>query len=343
MARVAIIGTGLIGASIGLRLKASRPTRDLEVAGFDRDPQVSRAAARVGAIDVDARSLEEAVRGASLVVLSTPVLALRALMDEIAPALAEDAVVTDTGSTKADVMAWARAALPERVHFVGGHPMAGKTDTGPEAAEATLFEGARWVIVPSTRAPESAVATVRAFVESMGAREMFMDAEEHDAYVAAISHLPMMAANALFSLMRHSEAWPELAQLAASGFRDTTRLAGTDPDMAFDIAATNRAQIVHWLERYREALGDLQRRIADVGAEQDLYKALQQSSWDYSAFLQGEVGRKEIDEGPELPRLDFSSLLMGEAAAEKLRQITRRSEERLAELEGRRRPPGRDD
>ena len=334
MRRIAIIGTGLIGASIGLRLKAASNIPDLEVAGFDRDRAPAREARRVGALDVAVRDPREAVREASLVILSTPVLALRGVMAEIAPALEDSAVVTDTGSTKAEVMAWADSELPQRVSFIGGHPMAGKTEAGPGFAEATLFEGARWVIVPATSAPESAVNTVRGLVEMMGATEMFMDADEHDSYLAAISHLPQLAATAMFSLARSSEAWPELSLLAAGGFRGATRLAGTEPNVAFDIAVTNRTQIIHWLQRYQDALGELQKRIEDQEGEEELFRHIAESSWTYTSFINGEVGRTEVDErGTDVPLMDFASMLVGEAIASKMREITRRSEERLAELE----------
>ena len=333
MPRITIIGTGLIGTSIGLRLKASKTANDLEVVGFDRDWSVTKRARSRGALDNAARHLPEAVRGAALVILCTPVLALRRTMGDIARALEDGTVVTDTGSTKAEVMRWAEQELPPKVGFIGGHPMAGKTDPGPDAADAKLFEGARWVIVPSVRAPEFAVRAVRDFVHTMGATEMFMDAEEHDAYVAAISHLPMMAATAMFTLARESEAWPELSALTSSGFRDSTRLAGTEANVAFDITVTNRTQIVHWIQRYREALRELQERIASDDDE-ELFRFIAQSSWDYMSFLTGETRRKEADEtGPGIPHIDLTGMLMGEGAAQKLRELGDRSEQRLSDLD----------
>jgi prephenate dehydrogenase len=254
-------------------------------------------------------------------------------MADIAPALEEGAIVTDTGSTKTEVIAWAGRELPDENSFVGGHPMAGKTDAGPSFAESNLFEGARWVIVPSRHASEGAVRTVRNLVETMGATEMFMDAEEHDAYVAAISHLPLMAATAMFTMTRDSEAWPEMSKLAAGGFNDTTRLAGTEANVAFDIAVTNRTQIVHWLERYREALADLQERLSDEEGE-DLFRHMAQTSWDYTSYREGATGREEIDQkASPMPRAELGNLFMGEALASKMRELTAASEERLRELD----------
>lgn len=339
MRRVAIIGTGLIGASIGLRLKDAGKIPDLEIAGFDRDGGAGRAARSAGAIDISMRNPRDAVQDASLVILCTPVLALRKTMQDIAPILEDGAIVTDTGSTKADVMAWAEEELPSNVSFIGGHPMAGKTMSGPGAADASLFEGARWVIVPPKNAPQDAVDTVNGLVDRMGAKGMFMDPEEHDSYVAAISHLPQLAATALFTLAHNSDAWPEMSLLAATGFRDSTRLAGTEPNVSFDIAATNRTQIIHWLERYIEGLSEIKERLASEDGEEELFRYLAQSSWDYEKFINGELGRTEIDEGEgdRLKPFDLTQLLIGEALAEKIQSLTSGSEKRLEKLEQERR------
>ena len=331
MARVAIVGTGLIGTSIGLGLREHADARTIEIAGYDRNADGARAAERRGAIDGRESSARAAAAGASLVVLSTPILAMREVMAEIAGALAPGAVVTDTGSTKAEVMGWARDLLPSGVHFVGGHPMAGKTVSGPGNADPKLFEGARWVVTPSRTASAAAVETVAGFAAGLGAKPMYMDPEEHDAYAAAISHLPMFAAAALFRLARDSEAWPELSMLAASGFRDTTRLAGTDEQMAHDIAITNRDQVVHWLQRYRGMLYDLEDRLRDEGAAEGLLAWFTQVNFDYAGYREGQIGRVEIHERGELPDVSVMDIFMGGALADRLRQLTDRANERERE------------
>lgn len=334
MPRIAIIGTGLIGASIGLRLHQESAIKDLEVVGSDYIAGHLKHAEKIGAIDTAMRNARAAVKDASLVILATPVLALRRVMAEIAPALGNGAIVTDTGSTKVEVMTWAQTELPRTVSFVGGHPMAGKTESGPDHADGTLFEGARWAIVPMANASESSLKTVRDLVSIMGATEMFMDAGEHDAYVAAISHLPMMAATAMFTMVNDSEAWPELSLLAAGGFKDTTRLAGTEPNVAFDIAITNRTQIVHWIERYREALRELQERLSDEQGEEEFFRYIAQANWDYTGYRTGNVGRQEVDEKmAPIPKTDLGNLFMGEALASKMRDLTAASDARLEELD----------
>lgn len=325
MTRVAIIGTGLIGASIGLGLREQSDQGTIEIVGYDRNTQRARAAERRDAIDKRENSALAAVQDASLVIISTPILAMREVMEEIRNALQPGAVVTDTGSTKAEVMRWARDLLPDSIHFVGGHPMAGKTEVGAEHADPQLFEGARWVVVPTRAASQAAVETVTGFAAGLGAKPMFMDPDEHDAYVAAVSHLPMLAAGTLFRLTRDSEAWPELSMLASSGFRDTTRLAGTDEQMAHDIALTNREQVVHWLQRYRGAIYDLEDQLRDIEGDEALLEWFAKLNFDYIGFREGQIGRVEIDQQRELPDISITDIFMGGALADRLRQLTERA------------------
>ena len=253
MDRIAIIGLGLIGGSIGLALKQSS-IKDLEIIGTARSRDTVQRAKKIGAIDEYARTPEEAVRDAKLVILASPIMTFPLILDEIAPHVAEGAIVTDVASTKGEVMRWAREKLPRGVHFVGGHPMAGKESMGIDAADPELFRNKPWVVSPSVDAPESAVRTVVALAQAAGAEPVFMDADEHDSYVAAVSHLPLTMASALFSVAFGSAAWPELAGLASSGFRDTTRLASGSPEMAHDIVMTNRENVLHWLDRMQSEL-----------------------------------------------------------------------------------------
>ena len=205
--------------------------------------------------------------------------------------------------------------------------MAGKTEVGAEHADPKLFEDARWVVVPTRSASQAAVETITGFAAGLGAKPMFMDAQEHDAYVAAVSHLPMLAAGTLFRLTRDSEAWPELSMLASSGFRDTTRLAGTDEQMAHDIALTNRDQVVHWLQRYRGALYELEDQLQDVENEAELFEWFTKLNFDYLGFKEGQIGRVEIDEQRSLPDISITDMFMGGALADRLRQLTDRARE----------------
>lgn len=334
MPRVAIIGTGLIGASIGLGLKANA-AGDIEIIGSDLYRDHARQAEQVRAVDRIEPNPAKAVEGAGLVIIAVPILGIREVMQQIAGSLQAGAIVTDTGSTKADVLRWAEETLPANVAFVGGHPMAGKTEHGPRAAEATLFEDARWVITPPRHAPADAVDVIHSLAKTLGAKPQFMDAMEHDAYVAAISHLPMVAATALFRLARESEAWPELSLLASTGFKDTTRLTATDPAMAHDIMMTNREQIVHWLRRYREALRTIEEEIAAGTDENALFRSISETNLQYTAYRAGVVGRREVHDDmlDEIPEPGMMDLLLGGALAERARELQKRADERLTESE----------
>lgn len=249
--QVTIIGLGLIGGSIGLALKRwSRENQDaLRIVGFDGDVSQQNKAQRMGAVDAAEWSLGKAVADADIVVVSTPVQAMREVFSDIAQELKPGAIVTDTGSTKVDVVQWASELLPTTVSFVGGHPMAGKSE-GLEAADADLFKGATWAICPSVTASEEAIRNVLGIVAATGAESYFVDPTEHDSYVAAVSHLPFISAISLINAVTGDTAWRDMRTLAASGLKDTTRLALGSPEMHRDIAVTNRESIIRWIDRY---------------------------------------------------------------------------------------------
>jgi prephenate dehydrogenase len=324
---VAIIGLGLIGGSLGLALKRA-DLKGLRVVGYDREWGVGGRAARAGAIDRSVRDVASAVRDASLVVIATPIVGTRGVIEEMAAEVGEGCVVTDTGSTKTDVMAWADELLPEHVHFVGGHPMAGKERSGLDAAEATLFEGAAYCIVPSVRADERAVKSVMAMAEVVGARPLFMDPQEHDSYVAAVSHLPLLLSTALFTLASESQAWPDMAGLAGGGFRDLTRLASGDPEMSHDICLTNRENLLHWLDRFRDELAQYRELVKHD--EEGLFKAFARAQMNRDTFLQ-----RPQDLRPAAPEAEtmsagerMLSFLVGEHWIRRAKEMGRVVEER---------------
>ena len=308
MERVTIIGTGLIGGSIGLALKGAK-LPDLEVVGYDEDRGSMADARRMGAIDRGAPTLPEAVRGAKMVVVAVPPLEVRNVFALMAGHLLEGAIVTDTASTKAMPARWAKELLPEHVSFVGGHPMAGKETQGIKAAEAGLFKERAWAVVPAPAASEGAVKSVLGLINLVGAEPLFVDAEEHDQYVAAISHLPLVMSAALFSLVRGSPSWDDIAPLAATGFRDLTRLASGDPRMSHDICATNSDAIAHWLDRY---IVELQ-RFKDLMQENrnGLFKTFAEAQLQRDAFMAGE--RRVRQPAVEMPsaKETMNSMLFG--------------------------------
>ncbi len=273
--RVAIVGLGLIGGSIGLALHKAKAAQ--QVTGYDLGKGVSDRARKVGAIDQPFSSLADAVRGAELVVLATPVGAMRSLLQNLATAVSPGAVVTDVASTKVLVISWAEEFLPTSVSFVGGHPMTGKELSGVEAADAMLFQNRIYCLTPTPRTRPSAINKVSAFVETLGARVRFLEPAEHDGQVAGVSHLPFVASVALMNTVAHSSGWGDAALLAANGFRDMTRLAAGDPAMYRDICLTNADALTRWLDDYIATLSQLRNRIAthDISLDETFAEAQQ--------------------------------------------------------------------
>jgi prephenate dehydrogenase len=258
--RVAIVGLGLIGGSIGLALHKTKAAQ--QVTGYDLGKGVSDRARKLGAIDQPFSSLADAVRGAELIVLATPVGAMRSLLQNLATAVSPGAVVTDVASTKVQVISWAEEFLPTSVSFVGGHPMTGKELSGVEAADAMLFQNRIYCLTPTPRTRPSAINKVSTFVETLGARVRFLEPTEHDGQVAGVSHLPFIASVALMNTVANGPGWGDAALLAANGFRDMTRLAAGNPAMYRDICLTNADALTRWLDDYIATLSQLRNRIA---------------------------------------------------------------------------------
>ncbi len=295
--RIAIIGTGLIGTSIGLNLTA-RKERTYEIVGADRDRTNLRTAKKMGAIDREVGSLEEAASGARIIVIAVPVMGARNLLQELGKLVEPGTVVTDVCSTKSDVLRWAAEFLPEHAHFIGGHPMAGRETSGPSGATLDMFHHATWAITPSPRADEEAVSVILGMVEAMGAVPLYIDPAEHDQYAAAVSHLPLLASVALFRMVRDSQGWEDASLLAGPGFRDITRLASTDATMSRDIMATNRDAILHWLDRLQTELGNIRTALSsDSETLLDLFRSTQM---DRDIFVTNPPVRRR-PEGPPAP------------------------------------------
>jgi len=261
MHRIAIIGLGLMGGSFGMALK--RAGINATIVGHDVNFESASKAKRRGAIDRVEWNLPKAVEAADLVVLAVPVGAIKTLLSQIADHLKEGCVVTDVASTKEQVLAWAERALPAGISFIGGHPMAGREVSGIESSTADLLAGCTYCLCPARSAAEEAVEMVTSTVRAIRAHPLFIDPAEHDSYVAAISHLPYLAAVSLVRVSGKSSSWQDMAQLAASGFRDTTRVASSNPGMYRDICGTNRANIARWLEAYIAELRDLREALLE--------------------------------------------------------------------------------
>jgi prephenate dehydrogenase len=249
--RIAVLGVGLIGGSIGL---AARGRSQASVAGFDRDRATLDRAVEEGAIDIAAGSVGEACEGAEVVFCAAPVAGLTELAAVALEACGPDTVVTDVGSTKRDIV----AALGSDERFIGGHPLAGAETSGVENARADLFEGARWYLTPkSERSSGLLYDRLQRAVAGLGARVQAIDAETHDRLMATVSHLPHVVANVLVGqaaaeLTRDSERMPEVGP----SFRDTTRVAGANPAIWGDIFASNSEAVADAVDAVARRLGE---------------------------------------------------------------------------------------
>jgi len=253
MRQISIVGLGLIGGSLAMALKKSHGG-DVSITGFSRRGATVARAKELGIIDRGADNLPAAVRGADVVIVATPVLAIKAVLEGIAPALAPGCIVTDVGSTKVMVMRWAEESLPRTVSFIGGHPMAGKETSGIEEADAELLRGCVYCLTPGESATQDAIDRLEGLVTGIGARPLIIGAEEHDMLVAGVSHLPMLLSAAFVSATTRSPSWPEMARIAAGGYRDLSRLAAGSPEMNGDICASNREEIIRWIDQYIDVL-----------------------------------------------------------------------------------------
>ena len=235
--RIAVLGVGLIGGSIGL---AARRRLDAEVTGFDPDRELLARALELEALDSAAETVAAAVEGAELVFCAAPVTALPALAAEALDAADHDTAVTDVGSVKRDVI----GALGSEPRFIGGHPLAGAETAGVENARVDLFEGARWYLTPTARTGGLLYDRLQRAISEIGARPQAIEAEKHDRLMATVSHLPHVLANVLVTqaataLTEEAEHLPEVGP----SFRDATRVAGANPAIWSDIFAGNREAV----------------------------------------------------------------------------------------------------
>lgn len=282
--RVAVVGAGLIGGS--LALAARRAGAVARVVGVSRSPERREAILRLGIADEATAELAAAVAGADLVLLSTPVRSILALLPAVAGLAGPECLVTDVGSVKGPILAAGEAAFPDG-RFVAGHPIAGSERSGPEAARPDLFARHIWIVTPGGRTRPEAVERVAALWRAAGALVVRMTAEWHDEVFAAVSHLPHLAAYALMDTVVALEREGPRVRYAAGGLRDYTRIAGSDPEMWRDIFLVNREALLRAVAAYRGALDRLEAAVR-AGDEAELTRLL----------AQARRARKEIDHRP---------------------------------------------
>jgi len=258
---VALIGIGLIGSSLARIIRDKRLADTIAIA--TRSEATLKRAEELQLGDIYSLSAAEAVRDADLVIVSVPVGASGAVAKEIAGSLAPGAIVTDVGSTKSSVIAQMQPHMPAHVHFIPGHPIAGTEHSGPDAGFAELFMGRWHILTPLPDTDKGALETLTRFWQTCGSHVDLMDPNHHDLVLAVVSHLPHIIAYNIVGTAEHLEkvSESEVIKYSASGFRDFTRIAASDPTMWRDVCLHNRGAILEMLGRFTEDLTALQRSI----------------------------------------------------------------------------------
>ena len=259
--RVALIGLGLIASSMAHAMRSQGLAG--EIVGHAKSAETRSVALQIGLCDRVCATAAEAVQGADLVVLAVPVGAMAALAAEIGPHLAPGTTVTDVGSVKQAVIAAVAPCLPSGVTFIPGHPMAGTEYSGPRSGFATLFQNRWWLLTPLPDTDPAPIARLRSLLEAMGARVDTMEADHHDLVLAVVSHTPHLIAYTMVGVADHlaQVSNSEVIQYSATGFRDFTRIAASDPTMWRDVFLTNKDAVLDVLGRFTEELFALQRAI----------------------------------------------------------------------------------
>ncbi|GAB4516028.1 MAG: prephenate dehydrogenase/arogenate dehydrogenase family protein [Anaerolineae bacterium] len=287
-AKIAIIGLGFVGSSIGLALCQSEGERAYEVIGHDKDPQVASAARKAGAVDRTEWNLINTVEGADLVILALPLSAIQETMQLIADALKPGCIVTDTATVKEPVLRWSRELLPETVHFVGGDPIisAPPDALGVAAASADVLKGAVYCLCPAATAAPDAVQVVTDMVQRMGAEPLFLDSTEHDGMMAGVEQLPSIMAAALLEITAQTAPWREMRRLAGTSYQQATHFGSEDAATYSDAAMANRDNVVRWIDTLIDSLERWKERIV-AGEDANLGEAFQEALKARQEWMRG--------------------------------------------------------
>jgi prephenate dehydrogenase len=276
--RLAIIGVGLIGGSLSWALK--KAGKVAEVVGFARNEETRQQAISLGLIDRAAISIEDAVSGADVVVLAVPMGAMAKTLAEIAPHVTDKMVITDAGSTKAQVVEAAVTTLGDRIsQFVPGHPIAGTEKSGPSAAFPELYQNHKVILTPLAETDAVALKTIQTMWLDVGADVSEMTVQHHDLVLAATSHLPHLLAFNLVGLLAQNDDVDDVLRFAAGGFRDFSRIASSEPVMWRDICLSNDAAILGLLKQYQQQLTEIEQAIQEQDGDylMDLFQRAKQA------------------------------------------------------------------
>ncbi len=312
--RITIIGLGRIGASMGLALKKANP--DLEIIGHDKDSRAAQAAQKRGAVDRAEWNLLNACDGAGLLILALPIGAIQETLKLLSGELQPGVVVTDTASTKAPVLEWASTLLPG-ISFVGGDPVIPPSRSADQDIEsfisADLFRDAVYCLTPAMQASEHAVQLVSTLVSLLGAKPLFLDAQEHDGLITAAEHLPYLLAATLLHQTTTSGGWRDLSKVAGRDYQDATALAARDPVQQRHMVLHHRQDLIRWIDITVRTLYELRDALEREDAER-LDQIFGEMVDARNAWLKGQVGAPpEIDMTDMRPSL--SRMLLGGLAS----------------------------
>jgi prephenate dehydrogenase len=266
--RISIVGLGLIGGSIGLALRQAGVASS--VIGHDRDRLANSEAKKLGAVDRVEWNLISACEGSEVIILATPAGAIEETLEAIGPYLRPGCVVMDTASLKRPVLAWANKHLPDQVHFVGGDPILSATVRGQgglEAAQADLFRGGLFCLVPAATTDSDAIKLAADLVSLLGAKPLFLDAEEHDGLLAAVDHLPVLLALTMVETLIRQPAWRELRKVAGPTFAAGTQLITPSSVAHSDLLILNRDNIVRWIDELSASLDSIRGTLVEEDTE----------------------------------------------------------------------------
>ena len=264
--RLAVIGVGLIGGSLALSLKSKGAVN--EVVGYSRSDEARQEALSLGIIDKAADSIAEAVVDADVVFVAVPMGAMSSVFAEMSDHIRPEAIITDGGSAKAQVVSSAREALGDKFkQFVPGHPIAGTEKSGPAAAFATLYENHRIVLTPVSETDSAATAKIKMMWQLTGAEVFEMNVEHHDTVLAATSHLPHVLAFNLVGMLAQRDDCDEVLRYAAGGFRDFSRIASSDAVMWRDICLANKQAILDLLDEFHQGINKIEQAIKEDEGE----------------------------------------------------------------------------
>jgi prephenate dehydrogenase len=267
--RITIVGLGQVGASMGLALRQAEVAS--AVIGHDRERSASDQAKKMGAVERIHWNLVSACEEADLIIVSTPLDGIEDTFQAIGPYLRPDCVVIDTASLKAPVMAWAAEHLPPQVHFIGGDPIPGRGSQGQggvDTARADLFQGGLFCLMPSPTAGAESVQLASELASILGAKPLFLDAEEHDGLLAAVDHLPVLLALTTMETMISQPAWRELRKVAGPAFEASTDLVSVPSAAQSDLYLLNKSNLLRWIDNYSASLQSIRELLVQDQAEE---------------------------------------------------------------------------